>query len=763
MATIADQVQSLSSQVASLQAMIQGVRYQGLFYSMIGSHVVFGCKVTEGYSSSDMILALDGEAAGDSSHLNPDGYSSPVRPEQYWNIANVYGEVFLRDQVNAATLQDVNLVVSTAPGTGYHRYDLVYAYCTSAGASVGIVAGTAVLNASTPSDPTIPQGTLALARVHVEANVTGIANAKITDLRNFSGRLRGATGATGVTWQGQWNNSASYVTGDGVFDNGSAYICTSAHTGHEPPNASYWNYLDLGIYWRNAWNSGSSYNIGDSVSYNGSSYYCLQANTNHTPPVPASAPDAYWGLLAAKGDTGATGATGSTGATGATGSTGSTGPTGPTGATGLGWNQWQGAWNSGTPYVINDVVSLSGSSYICILGHTNHTPPNATYWNVVANKGTDGVGSGDVTGPGSAVDSHLVAFDTTTGKLIKDSGIAASSITTNHAALSNLSWVSSGHTGTAGALPVFNTAGVAALSTAPVVGLQNATGLPLTTAAVPALSTAVIAALSISPPTAGSFLVNGGTLGTPSGGTLTSCAGLPTAGVSVAAATKLLGRATAGAGAAEEITLGTNLSFTGTTLNAAGGGGGSPGGSNTQVQYNNSSAFGGSANLTFDGTTLTANKIASTNTIGVGAATPSTSGCGVTFPSSSSLSTNANTLDIYEEGSFTGTLTGCTTSPTQTIYYTRCGNQVTFGFAGHFSATSNATTKTITGVPTILRPANGGYVAVQTINNDGTRVWGLAALDGSGAILLYNNPGAYAWTASGGFAITQPTFTYNMV
>ena len=38
-------------------------------------------------------------------------------------------------------------------------------------------------------------------------------------------------------------------------------------------------------------------------------------------------------------------------------------------------------------------------------------------------------------------------------------------------------------------------------------------------------------------------------------------------------------------------------------------GGGLPAGSNTQVQYNNSGAFGASANLTFDGTTLTANDI----------------------------------------------------------------------------------------------------------------------------------------------------------
>lgn len=40
------------------------------------------------------------------------------------------------------------------------------------------------------------------------------------------------------------------------------------------------------------------------------------------------------------------------------------------------------------------------------------------------------------------------------------------------------------------------------------------------------------------------------------------------------ATARLLGRSTGSAGAVEEITLGTNLSFTGTTLNAAGGGGG---------------------------------------------------------------------------------------------------------------------------------------------------------------------------------------------
>lgn len=38
------------------------------------------------------------------------------------------------------------------------------------------------------------------------------------------------------------------------------------------------------------------------------------------------------------------------------------------------------AWDSATPYVIDDLVTHGARVYDCILGNTNHVPPNATYW-----------------------------------------------------------------------------------------------------------------------------------------------------------------------------------------------------------------------------------------------------------------------------------------------------------------------------------------------------------------------------------------------
>jgi hypothetical protein len=112
-------------------------------------------------------------------------------------------------------------------------------------------------------------------------------------------------------------------------------------------------------------------------------------------------------------------------------------------------------------------------------------------------------------------------------------------------------------------------------------------------------------------------------------------------------------------------------------------------------------ASGGSGGTTSTGTgaNVLGTTPSFTSTIGVGAATASASGAGITFPATQSASTDANTLDDYEEGTWTGTIKGSTTDPTTPVTntgtYTKIGRQVfarisfgpisTAGAAGDFS------------------------------------------------------------------------------
>jgi hypothetical protein len=84
-----------------------------------------------------------------------------------------------------------------------------------------------------------------------------------------------------------------------------------------------------------------------------------------------------------------------------------------------------------------------------------------------------------------------------------------------------------------------------------------------------------------------------------------------------------------------------------------------------------------------NGVTTNSGTLISATTIGVGGATPSTSGAGITFPATQSASTDANTLDDYEEGTWTPTIaSGFSTAPTsystQRGAYTKIGRYVYF-------------------------------------------------------------------------------------
>ncbi len=101
--------------------------------------------------------------------------------------------------------------------------------------------------------------------------------------------------------------------------------------------------------------------------------------------------------------------------------------------------------------------------------------------------------------------------------------------------------------------------------------------------------------------------------------------------------------------------------------------------------------------------TITGN-VTINGSLGIGGATPAASGYGITFPGTQIASTDANTLDDYEEGTFTATLTGATTAPTTAITttgaYTKIGKQVTitFGF-DNVNTTGAVGPLLVTGMP----------------------------------------------------------------
>jgi hypothetical protein len=84
---------------------------------------------------------------------------------------------------------------------------------------------------------------------------------------------------------------------------------------------------------------------------------------------------------------------------------------------------WRGNWSSGTTYAINDGVfdTTSGSSYIATAASTNQQPPNGSYWNLLAQKGANGSGSGTV----SSVALTAPAFLSVSGSPITSTGTLA--------------------------------------------------------------------------------------------------------------------------------------------------------------------------------------------------------------------------------------------------------------------------------------------------------------------------------------------------
>jgi len=74
-------------------------------------------------------------------------------------------------------------------------------------------------------------------------------------------------------------------------------------------------------------------------------------------------------------------------------------------------------------------------------------------------------------------------------------------------------------------------------------------------------------------------------------------------------------------------------------------------------------------------------------------------GTGITFPATQSASSDANTLDDYEEGTWTPSLGGNTTYSNQTGTYTKIGRQVTVKCRLAVTSIGTGSTRTISGLP----------------------------------------------------------------
>lgn len=113
------------------------------------------------------------------------------------------------------------------------------------------------------------------------------------------------------------------------------------------------------------------------------------------------------------------------------------------------------------------------------------------------------------------------------------------------------------------------------------------------------------------------------------------------------------------------------------------------------------------------------------------------------------------------KNTFTGTLTGCTTSPTGTLRYTMRGNEVTL-YVPSITGTSNTTACTITGLPSLIQPTRTQDVLGRAQDNSANGICGYRFTASSGTIDMFFGPALAGWTAAGTKGSANCTLTYSL-
>lgn len=125
-------------------------------------------------------------------------------------------------------------------------------------------------------------------------------------------------------------------------------------------------------------------------------------------------------------DLAVTGEPGRDGVDGRDGVNGKDGADGRAGEPARGW-EYTGEWSASRQYVVNDVCSAGGGSFVCTKDNRDREPPNHRFWGVVATAGRDGR-DGERGGAGPRGMPSPVPFSANTAKATFDSAVVRGNV-----------------------------------------------------------------------------------------------------------------------------------------------------------------------------------------------------------------------------------------------------------------------------------------------------------------------------------------------